>query len=182
MHGVIETATGNLLRAGYVDFENDGGFNAVTEAYRTDVPEDAQIRSLQYRAFSRWTGSAWETVEDLAHIRAIKNAEIDKRTRVLIGQGFVYDGHLFSLSEQAQMNIVGLKTPVDLGWVTFPHKMSTMNDDDPEYELPDLSAYYSVYAQAVGTIKAHMDSGRALKIQVAACTTVAEVDAVEDTR
>jgi hypothetical protein len=111
-----------------------------------------------------------------------KQGQIDIRTQELISEGFIYDGHRFSLSDQAQMNIVGLKTPIDMGWVTFPHKMSTTEEDTPEYEVADANAFNAVYAQAVGTVKAHMDSGRALKKLVAACTTVAEVDAVEDTR
>lgn len=182
MNGVIETATGNLLRTGYTDFENDGSFNADTESYRTDVPWDAQIKSLEYRAFSRWTGTEWVSIEDPAHIKAIKCAEIDKKTRALISQGFTYDGHVFSLSEQAQMNVVGLKTPIDMGWVTFPHKMSTMMPDIPEYVVADAAAYYNIYATAVGTIKAHMDSGRDIKKLVAACATVEEIDAIEDDR
>lgn len=177
MNGVIETATGNLIRAGYTDFTAGDG-----EEIRTDVPDGAITVNSDTCCHHRWTGSEWETTQDLVVAKSIRNAEIDAKTRYLIGKGFVYDGRVFSLSEQAQMNIVGLKTPVDMSWITFPHKMSTMNDDDPEYELADVSAYYAVYATAVGTIKTHMDSGRALKKLVAACTTVAEVEAIADTR
>lgn len=181
MNGVIETTTGDLLRKGYVDFFNDGSFDASTESYRTDVPEEAAIRRPTASQNSRWTGSAWEVVDNLVGAKQRKQDEIDARTRVLIGAGFTYDGHQFSLSAQAQQNIVGLKTPIDMGWITFPHKCSTM-DSSIEYELADAAAYYAWYAQAVGTIKVHYDSGRALKLTVEACTTVAEVDAVEDNR
>lgn len=118
----------------------------------------------------------------LADVKRDKNALIDARTRELIGAGFTHDGHHFSLSDQAQMNIVGLKTPIDAGWVTFPHAMSTTDDNDPEYVLADVAAYTAVYAAAVGTVKAHTDSGRTLKKAVAAAETIADVAAVVDER
>jgi len=122
-------------------------------------------------------------VVELALTTALRNklAAVDARTRELIAAGFTYDGHLFSLSEQAQMNIVGLKTPIDKGWISVPHSVST-NDDSVEYALADATVYEEWYATAVGTIKAHYDSGRTLKKTMSACTTVAELAAVEDPR
>jgi len=38
LNAVIETSTGDLLRAGYSDFENDGSFNAGTETFLSDIP------------------------------------------------------------------------------------------------------------------------------------------------
>ena len=180
-NGVIDKSTGDLLRMGFTDFSNDGSFDSENEEIRADVPTTAlPLSDIRYQ-HHRWNGSEWELVDDLAVAKVIKNREIDVRTRELIDMGFTYDGHQFSLSTQAQQNIVGLKTPIDLGWVTFPHKCSTI-DDTIEYELPDAAAYYAWYGTAVGTIKAHYDSGRALKIVVEACSTIAEVDAVEDSR
>jgi hypothetical protein len=63
-NGVIETATGDLLRAGYCDFENDGSFDPDTETYRTDVPDAARVRGDDASTvMHRWTGSAWTLVD-----------------------------------------------------------------------------------------------------------------------
>lgn len=61
-NGVIETATGDLLRAGSSDFENDGSFDAGTETYKTDVPVPAKIKFGDDANMHRWNGSAWVEV------------------------------------------------------------------------------------------------------------------------
>lgn len=62
-HGVIETATGDLLRSGYCDFTNDGAFNGGTETERTDVPHPAKTRGdADETNMDRWNGSAWVEV------------------------------------------------------------------------------------------------------------------------
>ena len=62
-NGVIETATGDLLRAGFCDFESDGSFDAGTETMRTDCPCPANIRGdPEETQMHQWTGSAWQLV------------------------------------------------------------------------------------------------------------------------
>jgi len=59
-NGVIQTATGDLLRAGFCDFENDGAFDSGTETYRTDIPIPSKIKGdTENSVFHRWNGSAW---------------------------------------------------------------------------------------------------------------------------
>ncbi len=59
-NGVIETSSGDLLRAGRSDFENDGSFDAGTETYKTDVPVPPTIRKAGASGnFDRWNGSVW---------------------------------------------------------------------------------------------------------------------------
>lgn len=63
MNGVYETSSGDLLRAGFSDFENDGAFDAGTESYRTDVPSPALARREGAAGnMHRWNGSAWVEV------------------------------------------------------------------------------------------------------------------------
>lgn len=63
-NGVIETATGDLKRAGYCDFENDGKFDAGTETYRTDVPRPSYRRGDDPSTkMTRWDGAAWILVD-----------------------------------------------------------------------------------------------------------------------
>lgn len=127
---------------------------------------------------------AEKDVVDGALVPAAKTAKknaIDARTDAIIAGGFDYDGHHFSLSVGAQMNLVGLQKGIDAGAIMFPHKIST-DDDSVEYSIPDEATYTTIYLLGVGAIKTAMDSGRVLKLAVAACTTLAEVEAVEDLR
>ena len=62
-NGVIETATGDLLRAGYCDFTTDGSFDSGTETERTDVPHPSKVRGQEdYANMHRWNGTAWVEV------------------------------------------------------------------------------------------------------------------------
>lgn len=60
MNGVIDTATGDLLRAGFCDFTLDGSFNPGTETYRTDVPFPSKVKGSEYELeFHQWDGLDW---------------------------------------------------------------------------------------------------------------------------
>ena len=62
MNGVIEIATGDLLRAGYCDFDDDA-FLPILQSIRTDVPEVPQRRGDPFlTTMHRWDGSAWINV------------------------------------------------------------------------------------------------------------------------
>lgn len=63
INGVVETATGDLIRAGYTDFENDGTFDPLTETYLTNVPVPAFVRRIgRGGRMHRWNGSSWALV------------------------------------------------------------------------------------------------------------------------
>jgi len=66
MNGVIETATGDLIRKGFSDFENDGTFNSGTETYKTDIPDAALIKKVYGGDFTRWNGSNYVTISRTA--------------------------------------------------------------------------------------------------------------------
>lgn len=62
-NGVIETVTGDLLRCGFCDFQDDGSFDAATESYKTDIPFPGKVRGDDEEPMMhRWTGSAWTEV------------------------------------------------------------------------------------------------------------------------
>jgi hypothetical protein len=62
-NGVIDTATGDLLRCGYCDFENDGSFNPVVEAIRNDAPEVSPVMRVgESGTYKRWNGTVWVDV------------------------------------------------------------------------------------------------------------------------
>ena len=59
--GVIETTSGDLLRAGFCDFTTDGSFcQAGTETERTDAPHPAKVKGdPDETMMHRWNGSTW---------------------------------------------------------------------------------------------------------------------------
>lgn len=62
MDGIIETATGDLLRAGYSTFSAGPG-----ETLRTDVPEGPLVRYAPGESqMHRWTGAIWTLVANPA--------------------------------------------------------------------------------------------------------------------
>lgn len=178
MNGVIETATGDLLRKGSgVDFANDGAFDATKESVRADVPDEAILRG-RANPFSRWDGSAWILFEDLSLLKMAKQGEIDLNTQRLIRQGFTHAGKVFSLSTNAQIYISNL---MNVPPTEFPVQMNTL-DDLATHSIVDVLEAQALYGAALGTVKARLGSGTSLKEQVRAATTKAQVDAIIDTR
>jgi len=117
-------------------------------------------------------------------LQETKNASIDRNTGDLIGQGFQFPpstGLIFSLSAEAQTNLLGLESARLDPAFTYPVEWNSI-DDEAVYEIPDAATAHSFYLTALGTIRAWKDSGTALKDQVRAATTPAEVAAVQDNR
>lgn len=81
MNGVIETATGDLIRAGGCDFDVVDG-----EEFRDDVPSPFQVRGCcPYGTVHRWTGDEWIVVgEQLAHAQVRREADLGQATTTYI--------------------------------------------------------------------------------------------------
>jgi len=118
--------------------------------------------------------------QDAADLPANKHArhvEIDERTVELINGGFAHDSKVFSLSEPAQINWLGLVVKeADLTW---PVEITTKDDEAYSLIQTDLPTFTNT---AMGTKQAHMDSGRALKVSTNAAVDQAALDAIVDTR
>lgn len=102
---------------------------------------------------------------DLAEYKACRFKEIDARTFELISLGFTYQGLVFSLSQNAQINISGMHQSRDDVAVTYPIAYSTL-DDLNHYDVVDSADLHNMYLTALGTKKAHVDSGTVLKDSV----------------
>jgi len=113
----------------------------------------------------------------LGEHKNLRYKQIDIRTGELISAGFTFDGENFSLSQNAQLNWVGLKSLETL--ITFPINVTTKGDGEYSLAEANLNAFIGAGKAAV---QAHLDSGRALKVQVSACVSIAEVNAVADNR
>ena len=145
------------------------------EYMRYDLPDDLTI------GFSQSLTASQKTILDdiisnyshdhLLANKEIKNREVDRRTQELISEGFLYDGKRFSLSQEAQLNWLGLQS------YSPPVEVTTI--DDKAYSVADINLFVQA---AASTKQSHLDSGRILKQQVLTATTQQELDAIVDNR
>jgi len=110
-----------------------------------------------------------------------KSADIDRKTEHLISHGFTFKGETISLSTVSQTNITNIYMIRNEAFLTYPIEWNTM-DDQGAVTTDDAAEVETMYTTALGTVRGWRDSGTALKNQVRACTTVAEVEAIVDNR
>ncbi len=77
---VIDTVTGNLLRAGYTDFENDGSFDPATETVLVVDPiPDIQLDTTGGVTVTHFDGFTFSVVQrDLAILKAKKLERLNR--------------------------------------------------------------------------------------------------------
>ena len=115
----------------------------------------------------------------LERAKVLKIADIDRRSRALIRNGFQHGGKTFSLSANAQLSLIGdFAARNDL---SYPVKWNTKNDRDTA-SFADAVALKALILAGFTARNSHRNSGTALKDAVRAATTIAEVDAVVDNR
>ena len=111
----------------------------------------------------------------------LKCEEINDKTGDLISLGYSFAGKTFSLSANAQTNLIALFATKDNAALTYPIEFNTLDDLD-NYYAANAPAIEGMYLTALGTKKALLDSGSVLKDAVRASTTKADVDLVIDNR
>jgi len=130
------------------------------------------------------TVAAHQLVAALADAKAEKIRSIDANTGRLIALGFEFpasSGTIFSLSDSAQRTLLAADQQRSDPSFTYPVVWNSL-DDSATISLADATELHDFVITAVGTTRAHLDSGTDLKDQVRAATTVAEVEAVVDNR
>ena len=115
----------------------------------------------------------------LEQYKAYRFEEINYRSRELIAQGHIYASKLFSLSENAQRNLLGLFSARD--FLTYPQEYRTKYDLD-KVSLNDASDVSNFYFSAMGTIQTHLGTGNALKQQVKDAVDASAVASIIDNR
>jgi len=118
---------------------------------------------------------------DLSQLKAYRYMLIDQKTGELISNGFVYATLTFSLSQNAQINILALDETRDDPALTYPIVYNTIDDLD-SYDVVDATDLHTMYLTALATKKGVMDSGTALKQQIRDAVDIAAVNAIEDNR
>jgi len=132
-------------------------------------------------------GNGWWIKESFAGLtleqyRALRFKEVDQRTGELISEGgFTYLGKTFSMSSNAQTNILALDATRDDPAMTYPILYNTKDDLDT-YEVPDSANLHGMYLTALGTKKAHTDSGSEIKSLLRAAVDENAIEAIIDNR
>jgi hypothetical protein len=119
--------------------------------------------------------------EYLAFHKQEKLGEIDARTDELIALGFNYASRQFSLGELAQIKMIGTHQIKGNPALSYPINWNSIDDSDV-YSIANEADLDGFYLTGVGTLRARLDSGTALKDSVRAAADVAAVDAVVDGR
>jgi hypothetical protein len=117
----------------------------------------------------------------LDNYKLLKNTAIDDRTQEIIKLGYTFATKQFSLSANAQTNILALDNTRDDPALTYPIEYNTIDDAD-NFMINDSATLHGMYLTALATKKGVVDSGTALKDQVRAAVDEAGVDAVIDNR
>lgn len=130
--------------------------------------------------------SGWwikDTIEclDLDAYKAHRINEINERTGELIANGYVWAGKTFPLSINGQINLLGLVNAAQLGMLTFPIDLNTINDED-RHPIADSTEVYQIFGTALGTKKAILDGGTELKEAVMNAADETAVAAIVDNR
>ena len=115
----------------------------------------------------------------LEEYKKFRYEEIDARSGELISMGYSYGGQTMSLSQNAQLNLLGLNASRDE--LTYPVDYNNI-DDTGVYSIQNATDMHNMYLTALGTKKAHLDSGTALKDQVRAAVNEAAVQLIVDNR
>lgn len=125
--------------------------------------------------------AAHDSPTDLEVEKDNKMWAIDAKTRLLLGNGFVYDSVTFSLSPPAQMKLAQLYALRADVLFDYPVLFNNI-DNTVKYSISNAVDLADMYNTAIETVRGHVDAGTLLKDQVRAATTIGQVDAVADTR
>jgi len=183
MYAYIESATGIVWAASTNSFEvseiaADTGFPV--DVRRDDAPVSVETKGAGVDYFHVWDGSEYVITWDLDKLKMEKNNQIDARTREIIADGITYDGRLFSLSIYDQSSWHARFNAAIAGVAVYPMKI--VDKQSEPYYLADQAAVFNMYFTGFATVEGIQEGGRALKDQVNAATTKAEIDAVVDDR
>lgn len=186
MNGVIETATGVLLRKGFCDFTNDGSFDSTNETERIDVTYEAVCKKNNTTGeYAKWNGSSWETVlettpDKLLKYKKKRRREIVKKTHEKLALGVAHNGKVFSASKKSQDFIAHMKRFIDKGMLVIPIEITTIEDET--YTFTTIEDFDLFVSALLDTVKSRKDDERPLKQELFAAVDEAAVDAIIDDR
>jgi hypothetical protein len=115
---------------------------------------------------------------DLAEIKKQLRDAVDVKTSADIYAGFTFRGVVFSMSDNAQKNWAGIKLAVD-PVLDFPYALGGKDDVNIQIVMLQGMSDLDEFCRTVYLFKKNLQQqGTAQKIQVNACTTIAQVQAL----
>lgn len=126
-----------------------------------------------------------DVVDSLYLQEAIKSRinEVDIKSIQIIERGFSFDGSVFSLSQNAQLNWNSLKTLITSGDIGPDEniEISTKNSHNDAYILtPDKRTNF--FGLAFITVKQVLNTGRSIRQQMKQATSIEELNNIIDDR
>jgi hypothetical protein len=119
------------------------------------------------------------TIDELKNKRC---QEVDLKTEQLIFSGFSFDGKLFSLSDNAQRNWMGISAAISAGLLTeqdFPFTLSAKDDTIYKLSWANRNNFMACVLRGISIPKG---AGTALKNQILLAQTIEEINAIVDNR
>jgi len=166
----------------FEEVENSGFIDVLTGITRPKNSDIFKVHGYQITNEAGLNALVFGHIaETLEELKAKKSKEIDEKTGQLIALGYSFKGLSFSLSMNAQTNILALYTTRDHPALIYPIHYNTI-DDKNTYDVLDSQDLENMYLTALATKKAHTDSGTLLKDQVRAAANSQELDAIIDNR
>jgi hypothetical protein len=155
-----------------------------TEAESLAAAQTLEAIPIHFRVVDGTSDEPREMTEaeknaDLTAEKARRIGLIDARTRELIAEGFTWNTKQLSLSMEAQMNMSF--SWMLAGTLTYPYKISTLNDDDI-YEVADVAEMQQLVGTGSGIRDGHVIDGRDLKDSILEAQTIAALDLIVDNR
>ncbi len=116
-------------------------------------------------------------------VRARKIQEIRDNTAALIAQGAVYSALTYTITDPERTDILSMYTVGVVAAVGgfFPMKVTT-TDGLVETSFADAAAFQLFFTQMMDTYVYWKETGQVLRQTAIDATTVAQIDAIDDTR
>jgi hypothetical protein len=124
----------------------------------------------------------YEEVEVLKPLKVFRAEQIDFRTEELIAEGFEGStGKRFRIDDGSLTRYNVMYLTRNAGSSVYPKVINVFSNDAVQ-NLPTVAAVEQFCTEVFLGHQAIVDSGTALKVQIIAATTIAEIDAVVDNR
>jgi hypothetical protein len=176
--------------AGHTGFEltsrtrpDAGQYDPADEGGRLRVGESG-ILTIESGLLRIMTDTEINDASLLDMLKTNRYQMVDARTKELIAQGFEFpasSGKIISMSVESQMRILGCEVAKDFPEMTYPIEWQTMDDND-YVSIADSATMHGMFLTGLGTLRARIDSGTAIKQSLADATTKTALDAIHDTR
>lgn len=128
-----------------------------------------------------YTSKTWVDPRTLDEVKAIKNAAIDRARGVANTSFFVFQGKQISVDPLSRSDIDAAHGAILMLQAMPPGWPGGWKAKDRTIvQIPDVATWAQFYGTMVATGTANFNHSQVLKAQLAAASTVAEVEAVPD--